>query len=386
MLTPTAYPPLRVEAAGVAIDDGVLVQGGFSVVEGFLADMWLLTEEQGSHSEQSVWTQLLATPPSNTSASVVTPQGRSGHTLDILGTVPANTTSGTLLLHGGHDIVTGYTPLNDTWQWDLLQERWAVVPVDAASTVSAAALPRAYHLSGTLAGGQVLLHGGQGLPEGTGEDRTSRDRMLSAFPLPGHAHGARAVGSVVLRGDAITCVPTVDGSCIWHAVNTSGAEGRPQARSHHAGAVLQLADCDALVVHGGVIGPHSTTNHSAGLALASDTWLLVLPRTSGASGVRDSFAGVWHRLTPPVSPSKRWAHAASAVSATRIVLSGGLSNDAVLDDVWLLDVTVTAAGTHIAASWMQLKDSVRSWAGLNGIAFCSPCATQLPLSLPLAFP
>lgn len=339
-LSPTALPALRLNPAATVLSSTgtIAMHGGFNEVDGFLDDLWLMAADTDSKNvTETVWTR--SCPALNGGQPSPQPQGRAGHTMIAL-ELPQNgaaepSTEGLLVIHGGHTTASDYIPYNDTWLWNSTQQLWTQTPAanSSSSNLTGFDLARAYHLAASF-DSFMLIHGGQGRS----------------------ANGSQ----VVLRGDALLAdFSPEENAWRWRPLPVAPSTSIPKPRSHHAGAMLNLAQGRALVVHGGIVAPENVDDYSKQLVLDDATWLLLLDSEPGGINNR------WYRLTSPFAPSARWNHGCAAVADTKLVISGGFTLSKVEDDVWLLDLSevlldTSANGSPLAeVQWMRLTELVR---------------------------
>lgn len=189
-----SFPTTRFNHAGTVVrtqtPQGSIVNicvifGGFNDINGFLNDIWVLAFDPSvpTNKARLVWTHII---PKDRNA----PSPRSGHSLiTVIPFAPSHTleqqslhrknmvnitligdssmpltnseqiadaTNPVLIMHGGRESLSHFSPLADTFLFDLESERW--FPVNNTGDV----IPRTYHAAVTLNSISMLVYGGQG--------------------------------------------------------------------------------------------------------------------------------------------------------------------------------------------------------------------------------
>lgn len=116
--------------------------------------------------------------------------------------------------------------------------------------------------------------------------------------------------------------------CNWSLVQTVGSVPIPRAR--HSATVLKIdSGEDVMVVFGGI-----TTGSDTATA---EMWMYDVSKHAW------SIPPIDNNLAPPA----RWGHTASAMGTDRLLVTGGFTDRAVLDDVWVFSLA--------QREWMRIE-------------------------------
>jgi hypothetical protein len=116
----------------------------------------------------------------------------------------------------------------------------------------------------------------------------------------------------------------------WKQPKTSG--DKPTARSGHTLSLCgEAGGSRTMVMFGGCFAePAGPTDEVFTLDIGSYVWYKVPAATN--------------------APGKRWRHSATVVGGNKVVVFGGFSEDARLNDVWVLDLDRVKVGVRMCAN------------------------------------
>jgi hypothetical protein len=231
-----------------------------------------------------------------------------------------------VLLFGGWD---GSNYKDDTWVYDLSENKWTNKETEAGGWVSGVSKPsaRCNHAMAYIGGDRVLLFGG-GLPLNNEtwvydlSENTWTQKSPSSKPSPRDHHAMAYIsdGKVLFFGgwDGSTTY-----SDTWVYDINQGPEGtwtqkspssKPSARCHHAMAYIGV---NKALLFGGSVGVNGDRN--------DETWVYDL---SGEQGT-------WTQKSPSSKPSARYHHDMAYIGGDKVLLFGGWDDSGFDDETWV---------------------------------------------------
>lgn len=132
-------------------------------------------------------------------------------------------------------------------------------------------------------------------------------------------------GAEDVNGDVWMCTyATANHTCEW--LRTSGTGDVPAPRYHHSATMLIVQEGSAMVVFGGLVSAGDASSETLSFDVSSGRWTSLRAVSQ----------------TPPA----RWGHTATALGPDRLLITGGFTQTAVLDDMWIFSVA--------ALEWSQI--------------------------------
>eukprot|EP00911_Craspedida_sp_UC1_P000543 UC1_evm2s415 len=356
--TDARYPPLRLAHSAVQVQNGseMLLFGGLSITHGFLDDLWSLSLDD-TRRPLHEWTQIPVSAPDSL-------RGRLGHSAVVL-QQPVGTVSGShgsygksgrgefgaefMIIYGGTHTVPTITTLDDMWSFGASSGNWSRVQHNGSEVPGGLVSHSAVVMGDTKS---MWVYGGissasEEEEEGMGEPNRARRRSSKSNSkdaqsgIFGGLFSHAPLSTEVLNGNLWRCefsfsaqasenLPAPQ-SCQWQRVVPQQSQ-LPRPRARHTATVLTSnrgENAEKMIVFGGIVmaGAGNTSSYD----FTDEVWIFDCHKLQWMHA---------RTYTPGSNgPVARWGHSATAIGADRLVIAGGFSHFAVLDDVWLFSLT-----------------------------------------------